>query len=190
MILSLLISFNVNSINSSILHANLTSQRNHILPRFFIYFNIDTLPFSPPLSFFFLSSFPFFNIHISIMYPLFAICPSTLFAMFKKIDLYVTSSLSHFRSSRIVPLRLMCTLSELDSREFIDPSTHDRQRNGRMGGGKRGSRSTISRDNRYRSSSTWFELAFDSFSARDTRYIILGYELQYHIHFRAMDRMK
>lgn len=104
------------------------------------------------------------------MYPLFAICPSTLFAMFKKIDLYVTSSLSHFRSSRIVPLRLICTLSELDSREFIDPSTHDRQRNGEMGGGKRGSRSTISRDNRYRSSSTWFKLAFDSFSARDTRY--------------------
>lgn len=104
------------------------------------------------------------------MYPLFAICPSTLFAMFKKIDLYVTSFLSHFRSSRIVPLRLICTLSELDSREFIDPSTHDRQRNGEMGGGKRGSRSTISRDNRYRSSSTWFKLAFDSFSARDTRY--------------------
>lgn len=104
------------------------------------------------------------------MYPLFAICPSTLFAMFKKIDLYVTSSLSHFRSSRIVSLRLICTLSELDSREFIDPSTHDRQRNGEMGGGKRGSRSTISRDNRYRSSSTWFKLAFDSFSARDTRY--------------------
>lgn len=104
------------------------------------------------------------------MYPLFAICPSTLFAMFKKIDLYITSSLSHFRSSRIVPLRLICTLSELDSREFIDPSTHDRQRNGEIGGGKRGSRSTISRDNRYRSSSTWFKLAFDSFSARDTRY--------------------
>lgn len=104
------------------------------------------------------------------MYPLFAICPSTLFAMFKKIDLYVTSSLSHFRFSRIVSLRLICTLSELDSREFIDPSTHDRQRNGEMGGGKRGSRSTISRDNRYRSSSTWFKLAFDSFSARDTRY--------------------
>lgn len=117
------------------MHANLTSQQNRILPHFFIYFNIDTLPFPSPLSFFFFSfSSLFFNIHISIMYLLFAICPSTLSAMFKKIDLYVTFSLSHFRSSRIVSLCLMCTLSELDSREFIDPSTHDRQRNGGRGG--------------------------------------------------------
>lgn len=165
------------------MHANLTSQQNRILPHFFIYFNIDTLPFPSPLSFFFFFIFFSFFQHSHLHYV----------SSFCHLPVYFIRDVQENRpicNILSVPLPVLSnrpSLSDVHTERAglpgIHRSIHPRQtekwREGRRG--KRGSRSTISRDNRYRSSSTWFKLAFDSFSARDTRYIILmclWYELQ------------
>lgn len=155
------------------MHANLTSRQNHILPHFF---NIDTQFLSlRPLSFSFLIFFPLFQ-HSHLHYvSSFCHLPIYFIPRCSRKSTYMSNVVS-------VPLTVLSNrLSPSDTHteraglpgihRSIHPRQTEKRREGR--GGKRGSRSTISRDNRYRSSSTWFKLAFDSFSARDTRYIIL-----------------